>query len=43
VQVPLRGAAPTYKTGKLKLTTRASDYDGAIDGDALSLTCRPAE
>jgi len=42
VVVPLRGVPGAYKSGKIKLQSRAKPYDGDEDKDKLQLECHPA-
>jgi hypothetical protein len=39
--VPLRGVRGSYKANRLKLQSRADDYDARRDKDKLALECLP--
>jgi len=41
ITVPLRGDPLRFKPDRVKLQTRADDYEGRRDKDKLSLECRP--
>jgi cysteine-rich repeat protein len=42
VVVPLRTTSGGFKPTTVKLQTRATSYDGAVDKDTLALRCEPA-